>query len=70
MKAGIATAILITIFTGTIANGLAAWREIAVVVTRIKTLETASEKKDNDIKEIRKMVRDIHWHLIDSKEKK
>ena len=70
MKAGVATAIIVAIFTGAIANGLAAWREIAVMDTRVKTLETEVEKKDNDIAEIRKMVRDIHWHLIDSKEKK
>ena len=70
MRAAIATAILITMFTGLITNGVAAWRDIAVVRQRIKTLEEITKKKDNDIAEIRKMVRDIHWHLIDSKEKR
>lgn len=70
VKAGVATAILITMFTGLITNGVAAWRDIAVVKQRVKTLEEVTEKKDNDIAEIRKMVRDIHWHLIDSKEKR
>jgi hypothetical protein len=70
MKSGIAAAILITILTGTITNALAAWRELAVVKTRVNALETTSEKKDTDISEIRKMVRDIHWHLIDSKGKR
>ena len=69
MKAGVATGILIAIFTGMVANGLAAWKEISVVSTRVDNVEKTQDSYDNKMQVLQRKIDDIHWHLIGSKEK-
>jgi len=64
MRAAIATAMLITMFTGGAANAVFLWRDFAVVSKQVEQLEENDRDKGDDIKEIRRMVREIYWHFI------
>ena len=67
MKSGIATGLLITIFSGAVANGLVSWKEIAVSTERIDSIEKSQETYDNKMHRLEDKINDIHWHLIGSK---
>lgn len=70
LKSSVAVGILITIFSGAVANGLATWKEVSVHDARIKHIEKKQESYDNRMRKLEDKIDDIHWHLIGSKEKK
>lgn len=60
----IAIGLLITFFSGIVVNALAMWKDQGVIESRVKKLETDSEKRDNRINDVFDKIDDIHWHLI------
>ena len=70
MRKEILSGVLAAVCIGVVANGLASWREIAVISNKVEALESDTKETKTNLNDIRKMVRDIHWHLIESKEKK
>lgn len=67
MKKNVAEGIVVFLILGAITNGLAVWRETAIITEKLKVVEKKQGIQDNTNKEMRQKIDALHWYLIESK---